>query len=62
MPSTNVGAIRDVFTKLAILWSLLSDQFGYWRREIWSTDLDRPYCCSGRECGCMGQTNREIFR
>jgi hypothetical protein len=54
--------MRDIITKLAILVDLLRDQYGYWRREIWANDLDTPYCCDGRECGCMAQTNRDIFR
>lgn len=24
-------------------------------------DLDTPICCDGRECGCMGSSNRQLF-
>lgn len=24
-------------------------------------DLDTPICCDGRECGCMGASNRQLF-
>jgi hypothetical protein len=54
--------MRDAITKLAILLDLLSDQAGYWRREIWAKDLDQPFCCNGHECGCYGQSNRDVFR
>ena len=56
-----VSAMRDVITKLRILWFLLSEQFEMWRTDIWHNDLDSHYCCDGRECGCQAATSRDIY-
>lgn len=53
--------MRDAMTKLRILWDLLNDTCEQWHSEVWSKDLDRRYCCDGRECGCCGATVRDIY-
>lgn len=54
--------MRDVLTKLSILWDLLRNAFDGWREYVWKHDLDARYCCDGRECGCDGTTVRELYR
>lgn len=51
----------DVWFKLRVLWWLLCNAAEQWRSDVWSCELDARYCCDGRECGCGGSTNREIW-
>lgn len=51
----------DFVTKIRILIMLLHSTFDEWKNQIWNNDLDTPYCCSGRDCGCGGMTYREIY-
>lgn len=53
--------MRDVAFKLRILSWMLSEAFGEWKSSIWRLELDGNYCCDGRECGCGGQTLREMW-
>lgn len=53
--------IRGAMTKLALLPGFLSRAFDDWLSLIWESDLDACYCCDGRECGCGGQTTREVW-
>lgn len=53
--------MNDILDKIAILKMLLRSAFDQWRNEIWEHDLDQPYCCDGRECGCGAMTLREVY-
>lgn len=53
--------MADFFTKLRILCGLLISMWEHWRDDIWPHDLDARYCCDGRECGCCGQTRRDVY-
>lgn len=53
--------MSDFLVKLRILWGFVRGSVDTWREEVWSRDLDQHYCCDGRECGCSGQTVRDIF-
>lgn len=53
--------MNDLWFRLRVLGFLLADAFHNWRREIWVRDLDSRYCCDGRECGCMGETVRNVW-
>ncbi len=53
--------MSDLFIKLQTLRDFLSCSFEQWKSEVWEKDLDQPYCCDGRECGCGAETVREIF-
>lgn len=53
--------MSDFLFKLRILWMLLRCTYSEWRREVWVRNLDSPYCCDGRECGCYGTTVRELY-
>lgn len=53
--------MADFFTKLRILFDLLAGMWVHWRDDIWPHDLDSRYCCDGRECGCGGQTRRDVY-
>lgn len=51
----------DVLTKLRILAGFLQAAYDEWRTYVWQRDLDAPYCCDGRECGCGAETVRSIY-
>ena len=51
----------DFLLKLKILVGLFGSVFSQWKTEVYSKDLDQPYCCDGRECGCYGMTVRQIY-
>lgn len=53
--------MRDAIFKLRLLAKLLRGEFEVWRDEIWRRNLDAPYCCDGRECGCGAATLRDIY-
>lgn len=53
--------MADFIFKLRILWGLLASQYEYWRRDVLPNNLDVPYCCDGRECGCYAMTLRDIY-
>jgi hypothetical protein len=56
----------DTIEKLRILALILAstakDSYDFWRREVWNNDLDCSWCCNGKECGCGGQTIRQVFQ
>lgn len=56
-----MSAMRDLITKLRILRQLLAGAYEMWLKDIWANDLDSPYCCDGRECGCQAATWRDIY-
>lgn len=49
----------DRLLKLRMLWLFLAGAFEQWREA--TSDLDARMCCDGRECGCMGSSNREFW-
>lgn len=51
---------RDTLTKLRILVDYIRVAYSDWQTLVWRNDLDAPYCCDGRECGCGAQTIRQI--
>jgi len=53
--------MMDAFDKLRILAMLMRGAFVQWRSEIVGRDLDAPYCCDGRECGCMATSLRDLY-
>jgi hypothetical protein len=53
--------MKDLITKLKILSMLFRGAFDEWKEQIYQDDLDRPYCCSGYDCGCGGMTIRELY-
>lgn len=55
------AAVADIVFKFRLLVMLLHNAFEEWKREVWSRELDYPYCCDGRECGCMATTTRELY-
>lgn len=55
------AAVIQIPAKLRILAWMLRGMFDQWRQEIWRHDLDAPYCCDGRECGCRGATLRDVY-
>lgn len=52
--------MHDVIVKLRILCDMLSSCIEDWRTNVWAKDLDKRYCCDGRECGCYGLTLRQV--
>jgi hypothetical protein len=53
--------LSDLLFKLRVLRFFIWNAVGEWKREIWSADLDAPYCCGGHECGCQASTTRELY-
>lgn len=53
--------MSDLIFKLRILWNFIGDAFDEWRTYVWQAELDAPYCCDGRECGCGAETVRSIY-
>ena len=53
--------MKDKAFKLKLLALMLLRAFECWRQETWGADLDEPYCCGGRDCGCGALTRREIY-
>lgn len=53
--------MRNLIDKLRILFIFLADAVNRWEHEILENDIDSPYCCDGRECGCGGTTIREAY-
>ena len=53
--------MADMIFKLRVLRYLLSNAYEEWRDSVWNKDLDYPYCCDGRECGCAASTVRELW-
>lgn len=53
--------MRQLFDKLRILKWMLQGTRDQWRKEVWPHDLDAPYCCDGRECGCGASTLRDVY-
>lgn len=53
--------MSDMLFKIRVLKMLLHNAFDEWRSEIWRRDLDAPYCCDGRECGCQASSTRELY-
>lgn len=51
----------QIFRKFKLLVGLLTGTFNQWRTEVWKRDLDESYCCSGRECGCGGDSVGQVF-
>lgn len=56
-----MSKLKDAFSKARILICMLSGTFETWRSSVLAEDLDALYCCDGRECGCGGVTNRELW-
>jgi hypothetical protein len=56
-----IHIIRDAAYKLRILFWMLCEQASMWHKEVWSSNLDVPYCCTGRDCACEGMTVREVW-
>ena len=50
----------DWLVKLRILIHYLRSAYEDWHKLVWCNDLDIPYCCSGRECGCGGVSIRDL--
>jgi len=53
--------VSDTIFKLRLLFLLLRNAFEEWKKDIWQRELDAPYCCGGRECGCGAATVRELY-
>ena len=53
--------MSDILFKLRVLRMMLAGTFHEWRKDVWKRELDYPYCCDGRECGCMASTVRELY-
>lgn len=53
--------MKDLLTKLWILWDFWRSDFETWKRDVWGNDLDSHYCCDGRECGCQAASWREVL-
>lgn len=53
--------MEDRIFKIKILVWFISDAINNWKETVWQTDLDRQYCCNGRECGCQGVSTREVY-
>lgn len=51
----------QIVDKMRILVMLLRGAFDQWRTEILHHDLDAPYCCDGRECGCRASSLRDVY-
>lgn len=51
----------DLVFKLRLLIFFIRNGVEDWKREIWNRELDAPYCCDGRECGCQASTTRELY-
>ena len=51
----------DLTFKFRVLRLMIASTFEEWRTGVWERDLDSPYCCNGRECGCGASTVREIW-
>jgi hypothetical protein len=54
--------MRDLITKLLILFDFMRAEYHTWKGLVWERDLDAPYCCDGYECACGAMTCREVFR
>lgn len=51
--------MADIVLKLRILHIMIAGAIASWREAV--RDLDARMCCDGRECGCMGSSNREFW-
>lgn len=51
----------EAIAKIKILATFLRAGFEEWREYVWRKELDAPYCCDGRECGCGALTVRQIY-
>jgi hypothetical protein len=54
--------MNDLKFKLKVLFVSLIDNFKAWKEQVWNVELDEYYCCNGRECGCMGTSQREYIK
>jgi hypothetical protein len=57
--------MRDwIFKRKMLVLSMVDAITGvwkWWNDEIKDANLDDRYCCDGYECGCGGQTLRQIW-
>ena len=53
--------MNETIDKLRILRIMTENAFREWKKHVWPRDLDQPYCCDGRECGCGAITTRECY-
>lgn len=51
----------DLWFKVRVLRMFVAGAFDQWKDEIWRREVDQPYCCDGRECGCGAMTVRECY-
>jgi len=51
----------DLAFKLRVLRFMVCNAYEEWRDSVWRRNLDSPYCCDGRECGCYAETVREMW-
>jgi len=53
--------MKDILTKIHILYFFISDAIHGWKKEIWKRDINDYYCCNGEMCGCRGSSIREVY-
>lgn len=53
--------MSDLLFKLRVLKMMLRCSYDEWLADVWKRDLDGLYCCDGRECGCGGDTVRDMW-
>lgn len=53
--------MTDIIWKLRILPRFIFSAVHDWKESIWKRDINRYECCSGHECGCGGQTIKDMW-
>ena len=53
--------VEDWVFRLYVLRKMLSGALEEWKNTCWGDRLHAFYCCDGRECGCGGATNKEVW-
>lgn len=61
MTPSATAQVSDLIFKIRVLKMMVTASYEEWRDHVWSRDLDEPFCCDGRECGCGGDTVREMW-
>ena len=53
--------MTDIIFKLRFLWPHIMNGYELWKSSIWDKDLDSNLCCDGKECGCGGESIRDVL-
>lgn len=53
--------MRDCVGKIVLFPTLSPSLWAWWKKEVWTVDLDSQMCCGGQMCGCRGSTWRSMY-